>query len=169
MNNTTNSTYNLPFVFSLLLLMTGFMSCGDDDRREREETNLRLDSLSTALEEQRRRADSLELLMQKGEVASEHNLFTERKYDTIDNPPEYIKQALREKPELIPAEAVLGGTMDYREIKILTDEWLLATYDDGHIQGKTIFRFEVQEDGSVEFSPLATRKPAEENREIPYE
>lgn len=169
MNKTSISRLNLPLFLILLLLIAGFTSCGDDDRRESEETNLRLDSLSTALSEQRRKADSLEQLMQKGGVASEHSFFKGSKYDTIENPPEFVKQALREKPELIPAKAVLGGTMDYREIKILTDDWLMATYDDGHVQGKTIFQFELQEDGSVEFTPLASQNPAEDKREIPYE
>lgn len=54
----------------------------------------------------------------------------------VSNPEEFIEKNLRKNPGLIPLEAVLGGTMDYRNIQLLSSKWLIAEYDDGHIQGR---------------------------------
>ncbi len=51
-------------------------------------------------------------------------------------------------------KAVLGGTMEFREVKVITEDWVLAIYDDGHVQGKSIFEYKLQPDGEIEFSKL---------------
>lgn len=163
---------NLIVKYFFLIFLIAIIAVGcenDDNRREREEMNMRLDSLSTALKEQQQKADSLQQLMQKGALADEYTVMFGRKYDSIDNPREFIKNALREQPELIPLDPVLGGTMDYRNIKILTEDWVIATYDDGHVQGKTIFRYNLRQDGRMEFTPVVSHRPAPEEEEIPYD
>lgn len=72
----------------------------------------------------------------------------------IVNPEEFIKTSLRKKPELIPLKAVVGGTMDFRNIELLSNEWLIATYDDGHIQGRGLFKYQLNNKGELEFELL---------------
>src|SRR5699024_4379575 len=54
----------------------------------------------------------------------------------VEDPAEYIESHLRERPELIPLEPVLGGTMRFINIQVLGSKWIIADYEDGHIQGR---------------------------------
>lgn len=72
----------------------------------------------------------------------------------IKNPKEEIESCLRGKPELIPLSAILGGTMDFGKIEILSDKWILADYNDGHIEGKSIFEYTLEENGTFSFKLL---------------
>ena len=69
----------------------------------------------------------------------------------ISDPENHIKQALYKSPQLIPLKAVLGGEMHFNEILLLGNEWLIADYEDGHIQGKAIFRYLINDDNEVVF------------------
>ena len=60
---------------------------------------------------------------------------------------------------MINLNPVLGGTMEFREIKVLTREWVLAIYDDGLIQGRAIYRYTLQPDGSVDFKVITSQHP----------
>ncbi len=60
----------------------------------------------------------------------------------INNPEEYIINALKEKPELIPLKPVLGGQMRFMNIKLLGKNCLIAYYEDGHVGGKTIYSYQ---------------------------
>jgi hypothetical protein len=42
---------------------------------------------------------------------------------------------LRKHTELLPDKAILGGTMRFAEIRVISDRWVLAGIDDGHIDG----------------------------------
>jgi hypothetical protein len=144
----------------VLILIFSSIGCNDGDRdRELEETNMRLDSLSTALEAYKKERDSLRLLLQKGELATGYPVYFNKGFDTIDNPKEFISNSLKEKPELIPLEAKVGGTMAFRNVQVISENWVLATYDDGHIQGKTIYHFELHPNGELKFTAEASRLP----------
>ncbi|TDD97400.1 hypothetical protein [Flavobacterium cellulosilyticum] len=77
----------------------------------------------------------------------------------ITHPEQFIKNALREKPELIPLKAVLGGTMQFRTIKLLSSEWLIAAFDDGHNQGRGIYRYLLNNKEELEFELLISLGP----------
>ncbi len=77
----------------------------------------------------------------------------------ITNPVEFIENNLRNKTELIPIKAVLGGTMHFGKIQLLSDEWLIANYEDGHIQGRAIYKYKLDEKGKLEFELLNSTKP----------
>lgn len=77
----------------------------------------------------------------------------------IANPEEFIKNSLRKKPELIPLKAVLGGTMHFRNIQLLSSEWLIAAFDDGHIQGRGIYKYKLNNNGELEFELLNSLGP----------
>ncbi len=156
MNNLSKKT----FLKTLPLLFLGSIILGCNDRdRDLEDKELQLDSLSRELARYKRTSDSLKALIEKGDLAAEYPIFFGKRFDTIDNPNEFIRKSLKEHPEIIPLEAEVGGTMAFREVKVLTEDWVLGIYDDGHVQGKSIYRYRLQPDGTLEFTLIATRDP----------
>lgn len=74
----------------------------------------------------------------------------------ITNPEKYIEETLQEHVELIPLKAVLGGTMHFGVIQVLGSQWVLAEFDDGHIQGRAIYQFKINKQGNINFKLLST-------------
>jgi hypothetical protein len=109
-----------------------------------------IDSLNTALEE----AQSIQDYWFDPE--NEGAVFPEK---GIKNPKKAIEDALRGKPELIPMEAVLGGTMRFGNIEILSDKWVIADYDDGHVTGKSIYRYQLTNNKTFTFELLDSKAP----------
>ena len=72
----------------------------------------------------------------------------------INNPEKYIENTLREKPELIPLEPTLGGKMTFDNIQILGEEWIIADYSDGHVQGRTIYSYKLNKNNKLKFKVL---------------
>lgn len=72
----------------------------------------------------------------------------------IEHPEEYIKKELQDQADVIPMEGVLGGNMMFIEIKLLSSKWLIADYEDGHIQGKALFEYQLNSEGEVEFEVI---------------
>ena len=77
----------------------------------------------------------------------------------IANPSEFIEKSLREQPELIPIKGVLGGTMRFTEVQPLSSEWVIAHYEDGHIEGKAIYNYKLNSKGNLEFKLLDAIEP----------
>ncbi len=72
----------------------------------------------------------------------------------IPDPEQFIDSSLRSKPDIIPLQAVLGGQMNFNKIQVLGDKWIIADYEDGHVLGKTIFSYTLNEEGELEFRAL---------------
>lgn len=62
----------------------------------------------------------------------------------IADPKHEIIQSFRNDTSLIPVEAVLGGTMHFGHVELLSDRWLIAEFDDGHIYGRALFKYELR-------------------------
>lgn len=57
---------------------------------------------------------------------------------------------LKQHNNLIPYEGVLGGKMgfyDDKKIFILSDKWVLAWFDDGHIAGYMLLKYQLNKNG----------------------
>jgi hypothetical protein len=54
-----------------------------------------------------------------------------------------IEKDLLEKPELISIDGVLGGTMFFTDVHLLNEKWVYATFEDGHITGSGLYKFEI--------------------------
>jgi hypothetical protein len=50
--------------------------------------------------------------------------------------------------EWIPYDGVLGGTMQFEEIYVLSDRWFMGTFGDGHLFGYGLFKYVIV-DGKV--------------------
>jgi len=78
--------------------------------------------------------------------------------NNIVDPQIYIDSALRANPQLLPMKGVLGGTMQFDSIQLLSSKWLIADYSDGHIVGKSIYAYKFKRDGTIEFKIIASMK-----------
>lgn len=151
---------NLIFgLFAAIFL--GLTSCADE-KREPENKNNRseIDSLQVVLEREKKRVDSLEKeLHLKIQETEGYPIFFGKKYEEFEDPKAAISEALKQNPGLIPIQPVLGGKMEFRKVNVISEQWLLATYDDGHIQGKAIYEYQLQSNGSFAFTLVTTQEP----------
>lgn len=138
-----------------ILFMSSLLSCEDHDAKS-DDSNRQLDSLSTELTQQRHMNDSLTALLAKGELASNYPVLFGKRFDTIKDPEAYVKQALEKQPEKIPMKPVVGGKMNFRAVEVISEDWVLATYDDGHVQGRSIYQYSFEPDGSLNFEIIAS-------------
>lgn len=134
-------------VLSVLLLLS---SCKEPSSKSMSEIELSevniLKSNLIALEQER---DSLQLLLDK--YISKSNTTTwfgnweSKSFQAmgIAHPETYIEEALRNRPSVIPLDGVLGGTMFFTNIEILGSKWIIASYEDGHIMGRSIFTYKI--------------------------
>jgi hypothetical protein len=70
----------------------------------------------------------------------------------LTNPADDLGSDLQEHPELIPHPGVLGGTMAFgfpEKIHMLTDRWVLAYFEDGHIAGWMLLEYQVARGGKI--------------------
>lgn len=74
----------------------------------------------------------------------------------LTNPVQDLITDLRMHPELIPYESVLGGEMRFfkDEIYVLTSKWVLAYFEDGHIAGKILLEYSVDENGAISWQVI---------------
>ncbi|GAB6060447.1 hypothetical protein [Desulfonatronum parangueonense] len=74
----------------------------------------------------------------------------------LANPVFELVQDLASRPELIPAEAFFGGTMyiNTSETYVLTDRWVLAGFEDGHVRGNLWLEYNVDEAGRITWRVL---------------
>lgn len=77
----------------------------------------------------------------------------------ISNPAVFIEKEFRERTELIPTKAVMGGTMRFGNIQLLSREWLIADFNDGHIEGRAIYSYKLNKNGQLEFELLNAIEP----------
>ena len=55
----------------------------------------------------------------------------------------------KQHPEVIPAGAVLGGTMQFTQLGLINERWVYGAYEDGHIAGAAVFQWEKQDSGII--------------------
>lgn len=142
----------------LLILLFGNIACTEKNTgSDVELLNSEVDSLTRVLEKERTFSDSLQNILQvKRSSDSDHPVSLDRKFQGIENPEKYIINTLKKSPDQIPMKGIHGGNMQFRKITILTENWLLAVYDDGHIQGKSIYEFQLLPNDSLRFSVIAS-------------
>jgi dynactin complex subunit len=77
----------------------------------------------------------------------------------VKNPEQFIENSLREKPELIALRPTLGGKITFDNIQLLGDKWLIADYSDGHVSGRAIYSYNLNENNELEFKVLKSITP----------
>ncbi|WP_029033709.1 hypothetical protein [Salinimicrobium terrae] len=142
----------------LILFLVFFTGCKNDDR-EIQVDNSKIDSLSLELSRQEQLNDSLLSLRETAQNSIDHTVYFGKEFENINDPEEHIIEALKQQEDLIPIKAVLGGTMEFREVQVITEDWVLAVYDDGHVQGKSIYEYALQDNGEVKFIEITSKLP----------
>jgi len=74
----------------------------------------------------------------------------------LEDPERELVADLRSRPELIPFDGVLGGTMGFynaKSIFLLPHNHVFAYYSDGHLAGHMLLRYEV-ENGRIDWTVL---------------
>lgn len=148
-----NKLRNTFYYFVLLMAIISFVSCSEAPNSSAlDQLKTQRDSLSHQLQAQRKTTDSLLDSLKLYQSESDDPILFGRNFSDIENPEDFISSNLREQTELIPLEAVLGGTMAFRRIEVLNEKWVMATYDDGHIQGQAIYEYRLIPEDSLEFT-----------------
>lgn len=135
------------------------LSCWDSERiTERTEHQVENDSLITLIERQQKTIDSL-VQSPTEESPDGYPILFGRAFRDIEDPEAFIAEDLRQRSELIPLDAVLGGTMAFRKIQVLSDKWVMTIYDDGHIQGQAIFEYRLTPEKNLEYDLVTFDHP----------
>lgn len=61
---------------------------------------------------------------------------------------------LRKQKSLLPTQGTMGGTMAIRDVRILTDRYAMAYFEDGHNGGYMVLRYEVLPGGRINWRVL---------------
>jgi hypothetical protein len=81
------------------------------------------------------------------------------KTNQIDNLISHLKKDLINRNDLIPYQGVLGGTMgfyDENRIHILNHQWVYAYFEDGHIGGEMLLKYDISGDGKINWKVIAS-------------
>jgi hypothetical protein len=76
--------------------------------------------------------------------------------DGLGDPPRQLRDSLTAHTELIPYHAVLGGTMFFEDVLILSPSFVFASFEDGHIAGAMLLEYQV-EGGRISWKRLWSR------------
>ncbi len=113
--------------------------------------------------EYEQRIDSLERTLEELRVVKEvPPLLDERQIKNLqekglDDPVKDLREDLMEDPDLITQEGVLGGTMGFyfsEGIHILNERWVLAYFEDGHVGGAMLLRYDVLPGGDIKWEVI---------------
>ena len=147
-------------VITIVIILLN-ISCDEVNRTENllykvDELKNENDSLKKENQKLKKTTDSL-----KGKKDTEINYWFDNDYEAsafknikIDNPEKFIENKFRKRTDLIPIKATLGGNMKFGKIQILGEKWLIAEYDDGHIQGKSIYSYKLNSNKEIDFKIL---------------
>ena len=79
----------------------------------------------------------------------------------IHDPVSDLITDLQRHPELIPYAGVHGSKMiflDKDRIRVLSDAWVYAYFEDGHIAGEGIFEYKVADGGAISWRVIQSRQ-----------
>ncbi|MBN2732659.1 MAG: hypothetical protein JXR26_09535 [Balneolaceae bacterium] len=147
---------------TLVIIILVFICVSCSGGNQPAQPQVQVDSLKANLKAAEQVIDSLQQVIDEGQMENPwFNTSIEGRVllrKGIENPEAYIKQSLREKPDLIPLEPVLGGTMRFANILVLGSQWVIAEYEDGHIMGRTIYEYSIEQNGDIRFTELTSTR-----------
>lgn len=148
-------------VFIVLSFLLLFFACKESpDEMGLKSITAEVTTLESQLKKIKTQNDSLQLMLEDYRLPEDSNWFGDvesRAFKDmgIENPQIYLSEALRNRPSMIPIDGVLGGTMFFTDVEVLGSKWIIASYEDGHIMGRSIFTYQVNpETLEVEFALL---------------
>jgi len=146
-------------IASLLIYLV--FSIGDEDKIARlEERVVEIEEREASFI---RRNDSLSLLLQEIRIVKAIPPFLDKRQvedlvrKGLANPVEDLRSDLISDPDLIGTSAVLGGQMGFyfRDgIHILNKRWVFAYFEDGHLAGAMLLRYDIDEEGRIKWEVI---------------
>lgn len=133
----------------ILLILSCALLLNCTNKAEEEKAEIEKEELEAQVNQLQVENDSLKTELEMLQTR-ENGVFPEA-FDSIAEPEKFLVESLKNQPELIPEEGVLGGTMQFINIKILNDRFIWAEFEDGHINGKALYRYTLSESGKPEF------------------
>lgn len=132
--------------FLPILICFLIFSCQENKVSEDAENVKIIDSLKQSIDSLR--AANLDILDQLSNIKISEN------GKDLPFEADFIKEKLRQNAKIIKMQSVLGGTMYFSNIRILNGRWILAIYEDGHVQGVSLIRYDATADSSINFKVL---------------
>lgn len=147
----------ISLLFLLILLLFG---C--NHKAEKAELMSKIEALTSQKDSLTNLKNQLEIKLDS--ITKENNYWFDNQVDGkelsemgIKNPKEFIIQSLMKKTELIPIEGVLGGQMKFMHIQLLSKEWLIAYYEDGHTGGRALYNYKLN-NGKLDFKLIESSR-----------
>lgn len=141
----------------IVILTAGMLTGCKQDHGSVEQAAQRVDSLQVSVDRMEHEIGRLRERMTTGSF----NIWYRPELDGralsrqgIDSTEAFIRRQLQDRPELIPLDPVLGGTMHFVKVQVLGRQWVIAQYEDGHIAGRAIYRYTLTPEGGLEFELL---------------
>jgi len=72
----------------------------------------------------------------------------------LEEPANDIVADLMKRRDLIPLEGALEWRFVKSDLVILSNKWVIATFEDGHISGRALLEYEVADGGEVSWGML---------------
>lgn len=148
-------------VIIAFLLVYLVLSLGEQEKVELLEENIAIMEQQQSI--LRQRNDSLSLLIQKIRISNAIPPFLDSSQledlikKGLENPVEELRNDLVGDPELIRSSGVLGGSMGFyfRDgIHILNKRWVFAYFEDGHLAGALLLRYEIDNEGLISWEVI---------------
>ena len=139
--------------FLLIISIVAFYSCN--------EGGIQKDVASGTIDSLKAENDSLKLELSNREQniqLADTGSYTQSNRSEGKDQKKFVAESLRKKPELIPLAPILGGAMHFGEINVISDDLLIADYEDGHIMGQTLYEYEVLKTGEVKFKAIRSKE-----------
>ncbi|MFD1602619.1 hypothetical protein ACFSJW_20220 [Flavobacterium artemisiae] len=107
----------------------------------------------------------LEIAQEAIIVLQDRNIWYDEEFDNTDfknkgiaDPEKFIINELKKRNDLIPMKAALGGKMSFGNIQLLGSKFLIAFYEDGHVEGKSIYSYKLNDSGKIEFKLMGSEE-----------
>ena len=75
----------------------------------------------------------------------------------LADPATQLRESLEARPDLIPYNGTLGGTMRFSDIILLNRSLVFAEFEDGHIGGSMLLEYSITSPGRVSWKRLWAR------------
>ena len=92
--------------------------------------------------------DSLDAALRRMDPLDEIALDRMRK-GGLQDPVRDLTADLEKHNELIPYPGVLGGTMRFTQVRVLSSKYALAAFEDGHVSGEAVLEYAVLPGGKI--------------------
>lgn len=150
-------------VIALCLLISSYRQELTSAMDMENNLNIQLETLMSQKHALEQKNDSLNVSMRRyghqlrGQAITAKEM-QELKSKGLKNPIKDIRLDLMAHNDLIPYKGVLGGSMQFSsdDIYILSDRWVRAYFDDGHMVGWVTLEYTVSDGGKITWKVIAS-------------